>query len=237
MIVLLASCVILIATMVQTVVGFGLALISVPILVLLDHEMVPAPIVLIAFVQLFLSSWSHRAHIQWRPLLFAFAGRIPGTLLAVWAMTVFGMAGIQIFIGLSVLLAVALSISSWQVRPTNRAHTIAGFFSGFTGTTTAIGGPPIALLYQRESGDSVRGNLSAYFLIGSVMSLAGMAWAGYVTTQSFVYAAYFLPATLIGYRLGVLLKHRLKPDFMRPAVLGLCTGAGLLVLWQALLEG
>ena len=232
---LIACVIITFASAIQTAIGFGLALIAVPMLLLINPDMVPAPILLVAFVQLSLNSWAHRKHINWQPLAYAFIGRIPGTVLAAWALTATGLAGIQIFIGLAVLMAVAISLGNWNIAGSNINHFWAGSVAGFTGTTSAIGGPPIALLYQHEQGDKVRANLSAFFVLGSIMSFAGMAWAGAVTQQSFYFAALFIPAATVGFWLGIKTKHWLQPRFMRPAILILCGSSGLTVLWQALM--
>lgn len=231
--IIIACVIIALASAVQTAIGFGMALIAVPLLALINPDMVPAPILMVAFVQLSLNSWRHRQHIRWRPLAYAFVGRIPGTLLAVWALALTGLAGIQLFIGISVLLAVAFSLGSWHIQPNNSNHFWAGALSGFTGTTSAIGGPPIALLYQREEGDRVRANLSIYFAVGCLMSFAGMASAGIVHSHSFHYAAWFIPAAVIGFILGDKIKSHVRPTIMRPAILILCGGSGLAVLWQA----
>jgi hypothetical protein len=94
----------------------------------------------------------------------------------------------------------------------------------------------MALLYQHQQGDFVRANLSAYFAIGSLISLAGMAMGGFVTDQSWLYFAYFLPATLIGVWLGIKAKRYLKPSFMRPSILILCSASATALLIQALIE-
>ena len=234
MLLALACFIIAIGSMAQTAIGFGLGLIAVPFLVLIDPQMVPAPIVMIAFVQLLISAWVHRHAIQWRVLWLATISRIPGTALAVWLMSVTGIEGIKIFIGCAVLAAVVMSLFKVSAEPNDRNHIIAGFFSGLSGTATSIGGPPMALLYQNQQGDFVRANLSAYFTIGSIISLGGMAAGGFVTVQSWIYFAYFLPATLVGVWLGMKLRHHLKPTFMRPAILILCSGSALALLAQTL---
>ena len=48
---------------------------------------------------------------------------------------------------------------------------LAGAASGVMGTATAIGGPPMALVWQRNSGARLRGTMSGFFLVGSAMSL------------------------------------------------------------------
>lgn len=227
-----ACFIIAIGSMAQTAIGFGMGLIAVPFLVLIDPQMVPAPIVMLGFVQLSISAWAHRHAIQWRVLGWATISRIPGTALAIWLMAITGIEGIKIFIGVTVLAAVAMSLFKISVEPNSRNHIIAGFFSGFSGTATSIGGPPMALLYQKQQGDFVRANLSAYFTIGSLISLGGMAVGGFVTVQSWIYFAYFLPPTLIGVWLGMKLRHHLKPTFMRPAILILCSASALALLVQ-----
>ena len=39
------------------------------------------------------------------------------------------------------------------------------------GTAASIGGPPMALLLQNESGNRIRANLAVFFVIGSFISL------------------------------------------------------------------
>ena len=48
----------------------------------------------------------------------------------------------------------------------------AGFLSGFMGTSSAIGGPPMALVMQHEGSDFIRANLAAFFIVSCVLSLA-----------------------------------------------------------------
>ncbi len=236
MLLTLACTIIALGALVQTAIGFGLGLIAVPFLILIDPQMVPAPIVMIAFVQLSISAWAHRQEILWPKLWMAVIGRLPGTILAVWMMSMTGIEGIKIFIACAVLAAVVISLLNINAQPNRKNHLIAGFFSGLFGTSTSIGGPPIALLYQHQPADTVRANLSANFAIGSLISLAGMATGGFVTEQSWLYFGYFLPATLVGTWLGMKTKHYLKPSVTRPAILILCSGSAVTLLLQALIQ-
>ncbi|MEH6472207.1 MAG: sulfite exporter TauE/SafE family protein [Halopseudomonas sp.] len=235
MLLALACFIVMLSSLVQTAIGFGMGLIAVPFLILIDPEMVPAPIIMIAFVQLAISAWVHRSDIEWNPLLLATIARIPGTALAVWLMSVTGTDGIKIFIACAVFAAVAISLFKINAEPNTPNHLIAGFFSGLSGTATGIGGPPMALLYQYQPADFVRANLSAFFAIGSLVSLAGMAMGGLLTLQSWVYFVYFLPATLAGVWLGMRSRHLLRPTFMRPAILILCSASAAALLIQTLL--
>jgi hypothetical protein len=56
-------------------------------------------------------------------------------------------------LGLGVLLAVGLSMVTARLRPTPGTLVSAGFASGFMGWRASIGGPPMALVYQRAVTD------------------------------------------------------------------------------------
>jgi uncharacterized protein len=57
---------------------------------------------------------------------------------------------------------------------------LAGAASTYMGTITAVGGPPIALIYQNQKGPLVRANMSAFFLVASFFSLTALVTAGYL---------------------------------------------------------
>lgn len=228
---LIAACLtIAIAAAIQTAMGFGLVLIAVPILLLIEPAMVPAPVVMVAFVQSSVAIRLYWADIQWSLIKIAIIGRLPGTAVAMLLMIGFDQSGLKIFIAAGVLLAVLLSLLKLSAQPNRKNHLIAGFFSGLMGTTSGIGGPPIALLYQHQHGDIVRANLSAYFFIGSAMSLSAMGLVGYINLTSWLYAALFVPSTFIGVWLGFRLKKYLAPTFMRPAILLSCSVSATAVI-------
>ena len=60
-------------------------------------------------------------------------------------------------------------------RPSDRSLMVAGLASGFAGTTTGVGGPPMALTYQNSDPATMRSTISAFFSIGSVMSVTALA--------------------------------------------------------------
>lgn len=232
--VVIACLTMIFASTVQTVIGFGLALIAVPVLLLIDPAMVPAPVVICAIVQPAIVVWALRSHIQWDMITIALLGRIPGTLVAMWLLTLFAQSGLKIFIAASVLLAVLVSLFKFSAEPNKTNHGIAGFVAGISGTVAGIGGPPIALLYQKQKGDVIRANLAVFFLVGAVMSLIGMGAVGFVTVTSWIYGLLFIPSIFAGVWLGSKLKGHLKPELMRPAILTLCSLSALAVMGKEL---
>ena len=84
------------------------------------------------------------------------------------------------------------------VRPTRRVLLVAGTISGVTGTVAAIGGPPIALVYQHATGPTIRATLALYFSVGTVLSLAALRLTGSFGHHEAVLSAVLLPGTMPG---------------------------------------
>ena len=56
--------------------------------------------------------------------------------------------------------------------------------AGVTATTTSIGGPPVALLYQHRSATQIRSTLGVFFAVGALISLIGIGLGGGLDTRA-----------------------------------------------------
>ncbi|GAL31149.1 hypothetical protein JCM19239_243 [Vibrio variabilis] len=110
---------------------------------------------------------------------------------------------------------------------------IAGFFSGFFGTSSGIGGPPMALLLQHQEANQLRGNLSAFFVFSSIMSLIVQAPIGFLTLHHLYITVPLIPAAWLGYHLARLTTQSLPKEKVRLAALLLCSISGLTAIWQS----
>ena len=81
---------------------------------------------------------------------------------------------------------------------TRSALFSAGIASGFMATAAGLGGPPVALVYQRAPGLRLRGTLAAYFIVGTVISLGALALAGRFGAEEFRLSAFLVPGTVLG---------------------------------------
>jgi uncharacterized membrane protein YfcA len=98
-----------------------------------------------------------------------------------------------------VLTGLVLAGWGWAPRPIRANLIVAGAASGIMGTATSIGGPPMALVWQGHDGPRMRGTMSAFFMVGSTISI-GMLWiAGAVTAEMLVLALWMVPAVVAGY--------------------------------------
>jgi uncharacterized membrane protein YfcA len=230
---LLAIAIVTVAAALQASIGFGLALVAAPLLALLDRTYVPGPLMVQGLALGLIMSWRERGAIDRVGLRAAAVGRVLGVIPAGYALSVATQATFDVLFSTLVLAAVGLSLLHPVVRPTPRAVLGAGVLSGFMGTITAIGGPPMALVYQSAGGPILRATLAAIFVIGSIVSLAALALIGRFGVTELRYAA----PLLIGVVLGTLVSHPLLGLFdrgaTRPLVLGLSAVSALVVLARA----
>ena len=215
---------------VQASIGIGLGMIASPMLLLADPDFIPAAIMLAVLPLTFTIAWIDRQHIAPRDVGFAVAGRIPGTIAGALLVASMSDRVLAMLVAGSVLLAVVASITGRLFRPTDRALVVAGMASGFAGTTTGVGGPPMALTYQNSDPATMRATISAFFAIGSVMSIGALWLAGEIGVRQFQLTAMILPAVVLGIVTARFVKDYLKPEVVRPTVLVICTTAAVALL-------
>ena len=232
---LLAGGAVLVGATVQGTVGFGLGLLAAPVLTIADRSLVPGTLLLVTVPLPLLSLVRERAHVDWRGVGWAMTGRLPATVVGVLLVTSLPATGIAVVVAVVVLGAVALSLSSWHPRPVPGALAVAGAVSGVTGTVTAVGGPPMAIVYQHQEGRRIRATLAAFFLLGTVISTAALALAGHVDGRDARDALVLLPFMVAGFLLSSPLRRPLDRGWTRPAVLTLAALSALVLLAKSLI--
>jgi len=225
-----AFLIIFVGAIVQASIGFGLAIIAAPLLFVLSEDYVPGPITLVALVLSILLAVQYRKNLTLKGLGAAIAGRIPGSLAGGALLVLADTKSLSLWIGLSVLMAVAMSLSRRQFSPTPGRMAFAGFVSGFMGTSTSIGGPPMALLLQHEAASFIRANLSAFFIVSCLLSLAVQIPAGHMGWSHLLLTLPLLPAAFLGYLVAERYSHLVSQERVRGVSLGLCSICGFLAL-------
>lgn len=219
---------------VQGAAGFGLGLIAAPILLLLDPRWVPGPVMASGVALTVLVAYRERGDIDYLGLRFAFIGRTIGTIAAAALLTVVSASAFDFIFASLVLLAVVLSMLGLQISPTPGHATSAGLLSGFMGTISSIGGPPLALLYQREGGARLRATLSALFVIGALISVAALAVIGRFGIVELWLTAFLVPAGVLGFVAAGWLRGLVDHAGVRPLVLALSAASAIVVLIRAI---
>ena len=140
------------AGLVQGTIGFGLAVVSVPVLSLLDRDLAPVPQLLIALPLALAMVWREWRHLDLSGVGWVLAGRFPGAALGVVLLKLFSERALDVLIAGLVLAGVAIVASGVVIRLNPFTKLAAGIASGTMGLVATIGGPPLALLYQCSPG-------------------------------------------------------------------------------------
>ena len=222
----IAAFVIFVGSYIQSSIGFGLAIVAAPVLFFIDPLYVPAPITISALTLSVANSYSHWRSISFRGLRFAILGRIPGTIAGGSLLLLINQQALALWIGLSVLAGVGLSMSNIIFKTNGKSLFCAGFLSGFMGTSSSIGGPPMALVMQHQENDFIRANLAAFFVVSCTMSLTMLASIGRFGMEHLLISLPLMPATLAGYWLAMRTMHRISRQNLRRFSLSLCAIAG-----------
>lgn len=220
--------------LVQAAVGFGLALIAAPLLLLVYPPLVPGPLTAASLLLTGLVAYRDRAGIDFRGIGWAMLGRVFGTGAAAVFLAVASARVFDIAFGVLVLLGVALSIAGLAARPARGSAIVAGGLSGLMGTVSSIGGPPMALLYQRENAEILRGTLAGFFVLGSSLSLVALALVGRFGHEEQWLSVVLAPPMALGFAMASPLRRRMSRGAIRPLVLTLSTLSAIAVLWRGL---
>jgi uncharacterized membrane protein YfcA len=219
----------------QGSVGFGLGLIGVPLLVLIDPVFVPGPLLLGAFFLNLLVSRREHAAIDFTGVKWAIPGRILGAISGAFALSLVSKDQLSLLFGSMVLLAVGMTFSGLDLPPTSKNVFVAGTFSGFMGTTSAIGGAPMALVYQKQKGSRIRGTLSVIFAIGTVISMTSLVIIGCFGLEEIQASLVLFPGIVVGFYLSRYTARILDRGFIRMAVLATSALSGMFVIVKNLL--
>lgn len=226
---------VLLGAYVQSSIGFGVAVVAAPVVVLAAPELMPGSMLVCGVLVPIMTLMGGPREIARGPLSWSLAGRLLLTPFGVWAVSVLSPRAIGVAVGILVLGAVALSLTSIDVRPTARMTFSAGAVSGISGTAASIGGPFLALTLQHEKPVRVRSTLAAFFMVGAMLSLAALAVGGQLTWPQLRYGAAWTPFLLAGHLVAGPTKRLLDANRLRAATLALATLASLVVILRAAL--
>ena len=224
--VMLASCL-------QGSIGFGMGMLAAPVVAVVDPGLVPGTLIMLATLLTGMVVVRERTAIDLSGTGWALLGRVPGTVAGALLLLAIPERALAILIGVVVLCGVVVTSFGWIPEPHPRNLMLAGATSGVLGTATSIGGPPMALVWQRSNGAQLRATMAGFFLVGSVMSIAMLTVTGSVDRHTVQMFAVLVPAAVLGYVLSRYANRVLTPARQRwTAIAASTAGAVVLVVQQ-----
>ena len=225
-----ASVTVLVGSILQGSVGFGMGLLASPIFMLVDPRFVPAPILLSTMVLTALLTYRERHAIDLAGLRWALAGRIVGTTVAGTVLLALPAGRMELLFGVLVLLGVVMSVSGFRPQPIPLVLLSAGTLSGVMGTVASVGGPPMALVYQDALGARIRSTMSGFFVVGTTLSLVALRLVGRLGADEVRLALLMLPSLLAGSMISRWTAGIVDRGYARVVVLAIASLSGVLVI-------
>lgn len=168
------------------------------------------------------------------------AGSIPGAFAGLYILAVVPSPVLQGAVGLLLVYYVywQLTFKVQKEHPESWSRGgAAGFSASLLGTAISFDGPPIGAygLYVGWSPRVFLGTLGVFFVIRASLTCVLQAGAGFFTPAVLDYAAYGIPATVIGTLLAFPVTRHIDQGLFRKVLMGVIALAGIVCLVRALL--
>ncbi|MFQ5948562.1 MAG: TSUP family transporter [Acidimicrobiia bacterium] len=223
-----------VAAAVHGTIGFGVGVLSVPVLSLVDSALAPVPQLLISLPMAALIVLRERRALDFAGVSWVLAGRLPGALLGLLLLKLASDRALDGAIAIMVLVAVVIVATGVTLRRTPAAALTAGVISGTTGLVASIGGPPLALIYRQAAGATIRSSLNTIFSIGIVINITARTLGGEISGDDITIGALLLPALFLGLLVGDRLRGRVEGAPLRAGILVVSALAALGLLVRSL---
>lgn len=232
--IIVAFGIVVIGAVLQGSVGFGMGPFCAPLLILLNPEFIPGPLLLTALFLTVLMFHREKHAVKMQEVKWAVVGRVGGSVLGAFILTLIPRDSLSLFFGIMILLAVIILISGLRPALTIKNLIGTGMLSGFMGTAAAIGGAPIALLYQHKKGPQIRGTLSGIFIVGTIIAVLSLLVVGKFRVNELLFAMVMIPAVILGFFISNKTFPLLDQGFMRPVILVISIGTSVFIIVKSL---
>lgn len=164
--------------LVQGSVGFGAVIVAFPIIVLVEPALLPQSIILATLPLTVVVFLRNSRDAAWPEVLNLAVSRLPGVALGTVLVNLVSARTLAFFGAGFVFVTVVVTALVAPIPRRGSLLSVAGLASGFFGTSVGIGGPPIGLLYQHETGKQIRATVGTVGLTGVMTTAAGLAIGG-----------------------------------------------------------
>ncbi len=228
-----AAFALIIAGTVQGSTGFGFSMLAAPVLAVIDPAFVPGPMITMAVVVSAAGMVREWSDVNRQDLVFSLAGRLIAAGAAAFCIGLLSPDAFAAVFGFAVLLAVALGLLGLKIKTTRTSLFLAGTLSGFMGTLTSIGAPPMAMVYQNTGGARMRATLNTFFVAGGIISIAALIVAGTYRLADLVLAGSMLPFAFAGFLLSNWGRRLVDRGRIKWIVLIVSTASAIVLLFRA----
>ncbi|RLD00671.1 MAG: sulfite exporter TauE/SafE family protein [Chloroflexi bacterium] len=220
---LLVLAVIFISILIRSTFGFGNALIAMPLLVLLIGVKAASPLVAltgsVTSILMLIQGWQD---LQWKETLVLLAASLPGIPLGLFLLNSVPESTVKSFLGL-LLIGFGL-YNLLDIRLPSLSHEWLavpfGLLAGILGGAYNTNGPPIVIyaVFRGWNKDQFRASLQGFFLISSLLIIAGHGITGLWTRETTFQFLGSIPLIGLAVCLGDKFSTRFPQEIFNKAV-------------------
>ncbi len=223
------------ACLVQSTVGFGSALLAMPLLVPLIGLSVATPLVgLFSMTLGAIVLIMDHALVDLRSARWLIAASLVGVPVGLLLLRVLPESTMKLGLGALLIAYGGYSLASTRLPATNSKWVaiVFGFISGVLGGAYNTNGPPLVIYgtLRRWPPAQFRATLQGVFIFANVAILTGQALAGMWTWQVWQLFGGSMPAIFAAIVVGRWLNKRIPQQGFARIVYGLLIGLGLLLI-------
>lgn len=209
-----AILVIVAASLLKGITGFGFALVSLPLLMIWysPKELIPVLMMsnLIASIFIILQKKESKLVSKQFMTLIIYGGLF--TILGVITLKYVSNTHLIKFMGIFFVLLTILTLlnNRHKFNLTTKSYKLAGAFIGFLTGSISVSGPPLALFLNMANvtNREFREVFSWFSVVSATVAIAGYAHLGLITKQSLLMTLSIIPILLLGSVVGKKLNSR-----------------------------
>jgi len=219
--------------------SFGLALVSVPILLIFLSPKTVVPLILIydALINMIIL-FESRKWVDLKRIWPLMISGIIGIPFGTYPLMVLDIRIYKVFIGFIITFFATAFLMGFNKKIKNEklSFTTIGFLSGLLSGSTAMSGPPIILFFTNQGVTKrvFRANVVAYFIVLDLATVFAFVLSGLITEEVINYAILLIPALIFGTFTGIKLVHKVDEKLFRNITLLVVTIAGLVSIASGL---
>lgn len=207
--------IVLVAGFIQSLTGFGFALVATPLLFLLiDPKMVIVLVVTLGSATMLVLAIVYRKDFNKKRIIYMSSGGIIGVPLGAYLLFVIPAVALKLIVAtVIILLSILLFLNiTYYFKQFITGHITAGFLSGLLGSSTSMGGPPsvLFLLSQKVQRNEFIATLAMTGIIHSTVILGTYCSMGMINLDILKIAGISLPAMAVGILLGTITVRKIN---------------------------
>lgn len=231
--ILAALTVVAFATVVQRLTGMGFGIAAVPLLTLVAPEIGIMSVLILTVIVMVSVAWIERDALDIATLRLWSIVLVPGVVVGTLLAGALPPTMTHLAIGLLVVAGSTVSLAGWRIRQSTTSLALGATVAGLLTPLAALPGPPMALVYRPDDVRRMRSTLSAFFAVGSLISIATLLFTMPLAAASeeALRAATLSPAIALGAIVAIPLVRRLARRHVQRTtlVLSLLSGTALVV--------